>query len=68
MLRKIGTVAQVKKIKEQLHPDLYQSVVHDLRLLDFTYGADRDYFSIGGYSIIIDCEDNLKEKISRNKK
>ena len=34
MLQKIGTVAQVKTIKEKLHPDLYQAVVHDLHLLD----------------------------------
>lgn len=34
MLQKIGTVSQIKKIKEQLHPDLYQAVVHDLHLLD----------------------------------
>ena len=34
MLQKIGTVAQVKKIKEQLHPDLYQAVVHDFHLLN----------------------------------
>ena len=51
MLQKIGTVSQVKKIKEQLHPDLYQAVVHDLHLLDSAYGADRDYFTLGGYSM-----------------
>lgn len=61
MLQKIGTVAQVKKIKEQLHPDLYQAVVHDLHLLDSAYGTDRDYFSLGGYSIVIDSESDLKE-------
>lgn len=61
MLQKIGTVAQVKTIKEKLHPDLYQAVVHDLDLLDSAYGADRDYFTLGGYSIVIDSESDLKE-------
>ena len=61
MLQKIGTVAQVKTIKEKLHPDLYQAVVHDLHLLDSAYGADRDYFTLGGYSIVIDSESDLKE-------
>ena len=61
MLQKIGTVAQIKTIKEQLHPDLYQAVLHDLHLLDFAYGTDRDYFSLGGYSIVIDSESDLKE-------
>ena len=61
MLQKIGTVAQVKKIKEQLHPDLYQAVVHDLHLLNSAYGTDRDYFSLGGYSIVINSESDLKE-------
>lgn len=50
MLQKIGTVAQVKTIKEKLHPDLYQAVVHDLDLLDSDYGSERDYFTLGGYS------------------
>lgn len=61
MLQKIGTISQIKKIKEQLHPDLYQAVVHDLDLLDSAYGADRDYFTLGGYSIVIDSESDLKE-------
>lgn len=61
MLQKIGTIAQIKTMKEQLHPELYQSILHDLYLLDSAYGADRDYFSHGGYRIVIDSEYDLKE-------
>lgn len=35
--------------------------MHDLHLLDSTYGADRSYFTLGGYSIIIKSESYLKE-------
>lgn len=61
MLRKIGTVAQVKKIKEQLHPDLYQAITHDLYLMDSIYGSGRSYFTHGGYSVIVDSKDDLPE-------
>ena len=61
MLRKIGTLAQAQALKEQLHPDLYQAITHDLYLMDSIYGSGRSYFTHGGYSVIVDSKDDLPE-------
>lgn len=57
MLQKIGTISQIKKIKEQLHPDLYQAVVHDLHLLDSASWLFHSWW----IQYVIDSESDLKE-------
>ena len=61
LLYKIGTERELLaiegKLPKQVYGDLYTGIV----VLDAEYGAERDYLQLGGYSLIVETEEDLAE-------
>ena len=62
MLRKVGTE---KEITEEVIKGLPKEVVRELLrstiILDYEYGAERDYLLSGGYSLIAETSSDVEE-------
>ena len=59
----VGTLNEVQKLKGMFLDSLLGAVSKDCEILDAEYGNDRDYFTSGGFAIIIETtEDFVKLK------
>ena len=61
MLYRIGTMAELPDIVFNVPEAILSDLVIITATLDQEYGAGRDYFSSGGYSVIIESEDDLPQ-------
>ena len=59
MLYKYGTMHEVCKSASQFPEEVLTALLSGIEALDREYGQDRDYMETGGYSIIIETEQDL---------
>lgn len=59
MLYRIGTMDELSKIAIKLPEAVMEDLVRSTTILDREYGASRDYLTTGGYSLIVEAEDDL---------
>lgn len=70
MLYQIGTAKEFLTLGLKLPDNVQIEITYGLVVLDAEYGVDRDYFTVGGYSIIaqtIDDVAKLKQIIDYDK-
>ena len=56
----LGTVQDCEKMEGEIPMRVYGEIVRGLAILDSDYGANRDYFQVGGYSLFADTEEDLE--------
>lgn len=59
MLHRIGTMAELSNLAFKVPKDILEELVVITATLDQEYGAGRDYFSSGGYSVIVETKNDL---------
>ena len=59
MLYRIGTMDELSKMAIKLPNAVMDDLTRITTALDREYGAGRDYLSTGGYSLIVETEDDL---------
>lgn len=63
MLYTIGTEKELARINLHLPTQVFTELLQGIIILDAEYGKDRDYFKVGGYSVILEtAEDVLRFK------
>ena len=64
MYYKIGTLAELEKVKEKIPYDIYSKIYNIVSMLDSLYGEDRNVDeSDGGYVVYADSQDEIQEAI-----
>ena len=61
LLYRIGTTAEIPSLPSHFPEKLITEVFHGLVVLDCEYGEDRNYLQSGGYSVILETEDDIQE-------
>lgn len=61
LLYRIGTMAELSNIAFQLPEAILSDLIFTTATLDQEYGAARDYLASGGYSVIVETENDLPE-------
>ena len=61
MLYRIGTMDELSKIAIKLPEAVMEDLVRSTTILDREYGASRDYLTTGGYSLIVETEEEKAE-------
>lgn len=61
MIYRLGTEREALSLKEKLLPDVYEELIYQLAILDSNYGADRDYYESGGYTVVAETYADLLE-------
>ena len=64
MLYRIGTTGEVPSFPSHFPEKLITEVFQGLVVLDCEYGEDRDYLESGGYSVILETEDDIQEFVT----
>lgn len=59
MLFIIGNQAELFQVSELLPQDVYLKIFEDITIMDAAYGDDRDYLCSGGYSLVLQNEQDL---------
>ena len=59
MLYRVGTAAELPMIRNRLPERVYSEVLRGVAILDCEYGTDRNYFQSGGYSVIVETEEDI---------
>lgn len=59
MLYTIGTTAEIPTLPRHLPEKLVTEIFQGLVILDCEYGPSRNYFEIGGYSIIAETKEDI---------
>lgn len=60
MLYRVGTVREAKTLKDHLPAGVYEKLVTVCSALDRTYGASRNYYTIGGYLAIAETMEDIE--------
>lgn len=60
MLYRIGTTAEIPSLPSHFPEKLITEVFQGLVVLDCEYGKDRNYLESGGYSVILETEDDIQ--------
>lgn len=55
----LGTVKECEALRGRLPQRVYDEVLRGVAVLDCEFGSDRNYFAIGGFSVIGETEDDL---------
>lgn len=61
MLYRIGTMDELSKMATKLPEAVMADLIRSTTALDREYGAGRDYLTSGGYSLIVETEDDLAQ-------
>lgn len=61
MLYRIGTMGELSTTAINLPGPVLADLIRTTALLDREYGPLRDYLSVGGYSLIVETEDDLAQ-------
>ena len=61
MLYRIGTTAEIPSLPSHFPEKLITEVFQGLVVLDCEYGEDRNYLESGGYSVILETEDDIQQ-------
>ena len=61
MLYTIGTTAEIPTLPRHLPEKLVTEIFQGLVVLDAEYGPDRNYFEIGGYSILFEKREDISQ-------
>lgn len=61
MLYRIGTTAEIPSLPSHFPEKLITEVFQGLVVLDCEYGEDRNYLESGGYSVILETEDDIQK-------
>lgn len=64
MLYRIGTTGEIPSLPSHFPEKLITEVFQGLVVLDCEYGEDRDYLESGGYSVILETEDDIQEFVT----
>lgn len=59
MLYRIGTAKDLPKVASHLPERVFSELARGIYILDSEYGADRDPYDSGGYSLLIEDSDDL---------
>ena len=59
MIFRIGHVNEISQLIGLLPEPLLREIMRQTELLDVEYGADRDYMSCGGYSIVVETSEDV---------
>ena len=60
LLYRVGTGNEVAKLRDKLPKLAYEELLRTTRSLDAAYGANRDYLSSGGYSLVAETAEDLE--------
>ncbi len=58
MLYRIGTEAEISSLYEQIPERVITEVLQGVIVLDAEHGANRDYLTTGGYSLVADTAED----------
>ena len=61
MLHKIGTEQEAIAMKDKLPAQVYEDLLTGIVVLESEYGTDRDYTMVGGYSVVLENQEDLAE-------
>ena len=61
MLYRIGTMDELSKTEMKLPEAVMADLARSTTALDSEYGAGRNYLTSGGYSLIVETEDDLAQ-------
>ena len=61
LLYRIGTTAEIPSLPSHFPEKLITEVFQGLVVLDCEYGEDRNYLESGGYSVILETEDDIQQ-------
>ena len=61
MIIKFGTLDEVKLLPKNLSSDVIDEISRCINILNDAYGAERNYYTVGGYVIYAETNDDLKE-------
>ena len=59
MLHRIGTEAEIRSLCGRFPEAVMKHLIHCTEVLDSSYGADRDYLTVGGYSLIAEDRNDI---------
>ena len=59
MLHKIGTLRETESLPCTLPEAVRNEILQSTAILDREYGADRDYFQVGGYTLLAENSEDL---------
>ena len=63
MLWRIGTVADALALDGIVPDDVHNDIVRGLAILDDEYGSQRNYLSDGGYALIAENSEDVRQAI-----
>ena len=61
MLCRVGRPAELPMIRSRLPERVYSEMLRGVAILDAEYGAEREYLQSGGYSVIVETEEDVLE-------
>ena len=61
MLYHVGTQSEVFRLPRSIPETVTTEILQGVVALDAAYGEDRDYLSTGGYSVVLEYQDDLRE-------
>ena len=61
LLYRIGTTAEIPSLPSHFPDKLITEVFQGLVVLDCEYGENRNYLESGGYSVILETEDDIQK-------
>lgn len=56
----VGTTKECVALRGKLPQRVYDEVLRGIAVLCSAYGENRDYFEVGGYSVVADSEEDLR--------
>ena len=59
MLHRIGTGTELRSLNGRFPEAVMKHLTHCTEVLDSSYGADRDYLTVGGYSLIAEDRNDI---------
>ena len=60
MLYRIGAIQEVITVADRFPAGVTAKLCECITVLNDAYNAPRDYFRIGGYALLAECEDDLQ--------
>lgn len=61
MLHIVGTMREISKLEVKLPVSVFTELVRSVAILDYEYGENRDYRVHGGYSLIAETAEDIRE-------
>lgn len=59
MLYRVGTTKELPMLRNRLPERVYEEVLRGVAILDCEYGTQRAYLQSGGYSVIVENEEDV---------